>query len=657
MGLLHRTIDPVSRRKILFGGAGLLASASLPGCDLLSTDPVEDAGSGGSGSTNNQMEAPALAQRVKAGDLPAVEERLPRNPAVVEPVEGPGQYGGTWHAGILGTDQHYLDLTISYEGLLRWNPEWSEVEPNVAESFEIHDDGHEFTFVLREGMKWSDGEPLTADDIMFWYEAVFRNDQLTPTAPIHLETDGEPVEVEKVDDYTVRFVFSKPNGLFIPWMAGIQQIDMHPQHYLSKFHPDYTDNVDELAQEQGYDDWVALFGAKNDYWSNPERPRLHAWLPTAPFAEGTGFTVERNPYYFKVDSDGRQLPYLDSVDFRRFNDEESMVLAASNGDLELQDHYINLPSQKPVLARGRETGQYEFQDLKSSWMNWAVLTLNLNHKDPALREAFQNKDFRIGLSHAINRQEIADVVFQQQGRPWQAAPRPETPFSDEELGTRYAEFDPDLANEYLDRAGYSQRDDQGRRLLSNGQPISFVMMAMQRFVHFPPLLELVSQYFQNVGVEMRPEILQSSLVTNRYIANNHDAMADVGQYGYTDGELDPRWYFPYSYWGAFYAPLWYRWLLDDEGEKAEPPEPMKEQLRIYNERVVPEIDKEKRVVAMREIVEIAIDELWVFGTVLPINNYGVVANNFGNVPESGWDGYMCPTPAVRHPEQFFINGT
>ncbi|MGI9500840.1 MAG: ABC transporter substrate-binding protein, partial [Geminicoccaceae bacterium] len=128
------------------------------------------------------QEAPALEAKVEAGELLPVEERLPKNPLVLEVVEQPGEYGGTLRRAILGGgDQHNMVRIMGSENLVRWDANWTEVRPNIAESWEVSEDATTFTFKLREGMKWSDGAPFTADDIMFWYEDVFTDETLTPS--------------------------------------------------------------------------------------------------------------------------------------------------------------------------------------------------------------------------------------------------------------------------------------------------------------------------------------------------------------------------------------------------------------------------------------------------------------------------------------------
>lgn len=221
------------------------------------------------------------------------------------------------------------------------------------------------------------------------------------------------------------------------------------------------------------DSWADLFFEKTDKYNNIELPRVTGWLPKNPHSDGIQMQWERNPYYWKVDTEGSQLPYIDNLFYRIFTDEESIILAAAHGDVDMYAREpLTLPRNKPVLARSQETGGYHLPDMRATSMNTAGIAFNLTHPDPVKREVLQNKDFRIGLSHATDRQQIIDIVHQRQGEPWQTAPRPEVPFYDsDDIGKQYTGYDLDLANDYLDKAGYTKRDPGGIRLGPDGRPI------------------------------------------------------------------------------------------------------------------------------------------------------------------------------------------
>jgi peptide/nickel transport system substrate-binding protein len=247
-------------------------------------------------------EAPMLADMVAAGSLPPVEERLPLEPLVVEPNDRIGVYGGTWRMGLRGGgDGALLSRTLGYENLLRWTPQWDGIIPNVAKSYEANDDGTEFTFYLREGMKWSDGEPFTAHDIVFWYEAKVANTEISPSPITWMVSGGELGVVEAVDDYTVKFSFAAPNGLFIQRMASVdgREVTRYPQHFFEQFHKEYNpDGIDALVAAAGVADWVALWNLKTTDLEGfaSVRPVIGAWVLQSDYTADTVQLIgTRNP--------------------------------------------------------------------------------------------------------------------------------------------------------------------------------------------------------------------------------------------------------------------------------------------------------------------------------------------------------------------------
>lgn len=609
-------------------------------------------------------EAPALAERLASGELPPVEERLPQNPVVVEPFERVGEYGGEWNTALLGGSDHiWLTRTLAYENLVRWNPEWTEIIPNVAESFEVDEDATVYTFTLREGLKWSDGAPFTSDDIVFWYEDVLMNEELTPSVPDWLVSGGEPVVVEKLDDTTVTFTFAEPYGLFLQELARVSGSlpTQYPRHYLEPFHPDYNPDVDALVQEAGVDTWTTLFmnrgGAPIEeitYWQTTELPTLHAWMLTAPYdAASSRVVAERNPYYFKVDPEGNQLPYLDRVVYEQVADEEVLLLKALNGEIDMMDRHIGALENRAVLFDNMERGDYRFYDVVHDSMNSGVFALNLTHKDPVKREVFQNKDFRIGLSHAINRSEIIDLLFVSQGEPWQTSPKPESAFYNEELAKQYTEYDVDLANEHLDRV-LPEKDAQGFRLLPNGERLTIVAELSDLFDNaWPQTAELIQSYWREVGMDMQVRVVDRSLLSTRQQANEHDLVV-WGCGGGLDVLLTTNCYFLWDSASSFmtFALEWAQ-SPDTEGT----PEAVKQQFALY-EQLTATADPKAQAELMNQILDIAAEEFYLIGTRLNVGNYGIVRNNFRNVPESmSGSGGTYNHPAPTNPSQYFIDSS
>jgi len=618
------------------------------------------------------MEAPMLAEMVAAGELPPLEERIPANPKVVEPTDNIGQYGGTWHMGLRGgQDNALLARTIAYEHLVRWTPDWTDVEANVAESFEANADATVFTFKLRDGMKWSDGEPFTVDDVIFWYEDILVNEDYLAVHPVPewLLAGGEPPVVEKVDDTTFTVTFAAPNGLFIQRLATPSGDDFTrwPKHYASQFHPKYnTENLDDLIAEADATDWVNLMDLKaggilgtpyDARWQNSELPTLKPWRLTTAYGEGTSQVVaERNPYYFKVDPEGHQLPYIDKVVYEIGEDVQVLVLKALNGEIDSQDRHIATLDNKAVFVDNAEAGEYGFYETVPSSMNTQVIALNLNHKDPVKREIYQNKDFRIGLSYAINRQEVIDTVYVGQGEPWQLAPRDTSPFYNEELAKQYTEYDVDKANEHLDAAGYTERDADGFRLGPDGNRISVLVDVQAISQNWIDSLELIKGYWEAVGIQMDLNVMDRSLMYTRKDSNEQDAVTWGGDGG-LDVVLEPRWYFPYSTESLF-AEAWKEWYINPSGvgsltQPEEPPEGPKRQMELYDQLKATGDPAEQQAL-MEEILSIAKDEFYAIGISLPAPGYGIVKNDFHNVPASMPGAWLYPNPAPTNPEQYYI---
>lgn len=344
-------------------------------------------GAGWAGVAFGFEESPELKALVDAGKLPPVEKRLPKEPLVLTPLESVGTYGGTWRTATFGGGDSEIERSIGYTRLVRWNPEWTEVIPDIAKSVEVNADATEYTFTLREGTRWSDGEPFTADDLVWWNENVLRNTKITPAAPDWLTAGGETVKVEKHADDKVVFKFAAPNGLFLMNMATVRGSDIlaaAPAHYLKQFHKDFNpDGVDALVKAAGATDWVQLFNNKIGFpgrWRDLGRPTLDAWMLTAPYNGTTQVVGERNPYYAKVDTAGNQLPYFDRITIDVMQDTQAIILKAISGEIDMQNRFIETTDARTVIVQNQEKGGYGLFIARPAWSNALLITLNQTHR-------------------------------------------------------------------------------------------------------------------------------------------------------------------------------------------------------------------------------------------------------------------------------------
>lgn len=657
----------LTRRRLLGATGAAALAAPVASCDLLSTDPEgseRDTGAGGKGTGggSGDREAPALAARVRDGELPRRSRRLPHKPLIVDTREKSGSYGEQWRNALIGAgDAFRLNYTIGYENLVSWDIKWKKVVPNVAESVEIGDGGRRYTFGLRPGLRWSDGKPFTAEDIAFAYNDMLSNQKLMPVLPSLYSSDGETAKLETPDPHTARFTFSTPNGLFLEQIASnpTNLLTCLPRHYLERFHPKYGNPDDAAAKKHGYDGarnlLEAMVAPDGGLWHDPDLPRLHAWLPTSGLGTGSRIRFERNPYYWKTDKDGRQLPYLDGVTFDMVGDDQVLLLKVVHGEIDMIGRHVNTPKNKPVLARNRESAGYGFFDLKSDKVNTLSIMLNLTCKDPVLREIFGNREFRVGLSHAINRPEIIKTVHKRQGTPWQVAPQKGTPFYDEEFATQFTAYDVDRANAHLDRAGYAERDGNGKRLGPDGNPIAFgidVAIGAGK-PYMIDSLELIRGYWRAVGIDLTLKQEDLTLYVDRRDSNQAQACVWDGDGG-IDAVMTPGMYVPTGP-SMGYAPAWGLWYQTSGKSGEEPPAPTRRQMELYD-RLRTEVKETARDHLMHRILTIAKEQFYTIGVSSPVPMYGIVKDTFTNMVDRTYFAAHFPVPGATRPEQYFIDG-
>lgn len=611
----------------------------------------------------NYSEAPALAALVASGELPAVAERLPDEPMVLETFEGIGEYGGTLRRAILGGgDQYNILRQIGNENMVRWSRDWTEVLPNIAESYEVSDDATTFTFNLRPGMRWSDGAPFTADDIMFWYE-VFSDPRLTPEKhPIYVSASG-PVEVTKIDDYTVDFRFGEANGLFLQNMAyGFgYYVTSYPKHYLEQFHADHNPDVQALVDaEPAATDWVSLFNLRAApmhtpaFWQNPDRPTLHAWHLTTAYGSTDRVVAERNPYYWKVDEAGNQLPYIDAFTWDQVEDVEAILLKAFNGELDMMERHIGRPANLAVLTDNAERGQYGFYGVGDITANQAALMLNLNNPDPVKNAIVNTLEFRQALSLAVDRQEIIDLVYLGVGRPVQTSPHPTAPFYNEEWSTAFTQFDPDAANTLLDGMGLDQRDGDGYRLGPDGNRFTLVFLVADVFgFQYPDVMELVAGYGKDVGLDIQVRATDASRLQEIIRTGEHDAYIWNCPGGLVDAYTNPDCYLPRGQ-SVFWAPGWAAWGVDNT-TGIEPPDSIKALFQAY-EGVTTTADPAAQEAALVNLIDLASDQLLTIGLMQADGAFGIVRNNVRNYPDPMPIAGQLWTPSPYTAQYYFEGG-
>ena len=600
----------------------------------------------------DEPQAPMLAALVDAGELPPLEERLPVNPMVIEPRDEIGRYGGEIRTNISPTgDGPWLHRSVGHGGgVVVWDPNWEQVIPNTAAHYEVSDDVREFTFELREGMRWSDGEPFTTADVEWWYEHELLNEELTPVmSGTWLSATREVVELEVIDETTFRFIFDEPNGLFLEDLVNWSPT---PKHYGQQLHADFNEDAQAIAEDEGYDTWMDLYDVliqDSGYQVNPEKPVLNPWkvVEGATYTgEYTRLTFERNPYFHRVDTEGNQLPYVDRWNFDVLDDSEVVTLQILAGEIDFGHRGGTGDDARPVVFDGQEAGDYHVVFATQSNSVVAAISLNKTHDDEQWRELARNRDFRVGLSYAIDREEINDILYGGASWPRQAAPYEEMDFYHEEFAKQYTEYDPDLALEYFDRAGLEQ-DRDGRWLGPDGNRIVVPIDTQVGSAHMDEL-ELIQSHWAEVGIELEINSMDRSLLTERFMNNQHRANAWWGEGGLRDALTDLRDYMPHGNWGM-YAPRWAAWQGDatavaENVGAEEPPAPIREQMELYEQLSVS--PPEEHADIMYEILDIAAERFPKIGTVARVPTIGINHNRLGNPVRDYMDGmgFMPPGP-------------
>lgn len=642
---VDRALGALDRRDVLKGFAGMAALTALPGAAL----------------AQQAKEAPALAALVKENKLPALASRLPASPLVIQ-VEKVGTYGGTLRRGLRGSADHNGILRmIGNQGLVRWNLAFTEVQPCVAERWEVNADSTQFTFFLRKGMKWSDGKPFTADDVVFSIEDCAKNTDLYKSTPSQLAIGGKAVEVTKIDETTVKFTFAGSYALFLEQLAT--PLGQHPtlfaKHYCSQFHPKFNPQVGDLAKAANMSDWPSLFRAKcgdieiPSRWGNAEKPTLDPWIVKEAYTGGAQRVVmERNPYFWQVDTAGNQLPYIDRITFSISQDVESLMLDAISGRLDIQDRHIDTLQNKPTLSQNMQKGAYRLLDLVNSNSQQCQIYLNITHKDAKMREMFANKEFRQALSMGINRKEIIELVYLGQSQPFQMGPRPGHPWYHEKISTQFTEHDPGKAAAILDKLGY-KKDAQGMRLRPDGQKVFFSVDVIPTL--YPDLvdtMELIKRHWAEIGIDIKVNTVERALYYTRGDNNDHDAAVWPGPGG-LDPMLDPRDLFAQHPQGSRYAIPWTLWYVSNGKDGQEPPESQKQRAKLFDEARAT-ADLAKRAAAVKQILDLTADAFETIGVCLAVNAFGIVKNNLQNVPAKMPASWSWPNPGPSLPQQYFF---
>lgn len=558
------------------GGAAAPAPAAAPTEAPAAAEPAAAAPEAPAAAA--AKEAPALADMVAAGTLPALADRLPAEPVVTTPYESVGKYGGTLHTASWWPEVGNVQLYFAVEAPIKWKADLTGYEPALVKSYEWSEDGKTFTMHMREGLKWSDGEPYTSADWKFWWEDLANapDQKLYNIAAYLRNADGTPITMEFPDDYTVVWK-STDRPLYIdPYFMAqgfweFAKTIMKPAHYLKAFHPKYTDGKTWEDMEKA-DKW----------WQTPGYPCLFAWCLSALSDDSQLYTFGRNPYYWRVDTEGNQLPYIDNIEVEIVADEQTRILNCSQGKYDTGFRICGSPNEIPFLMENADKNGYH---LLENYMNgagaWPGYMVNQdyveggqNYEDDTpehateIRDLLRNPKFRQALSIGFDRQRVIDVAWGGIGEPkgMTISPQswhftgPEGEAAYKQWAEAYATQDMEAANKMLDELGMTKGAD-GMRMLPSGKPFEMTMdisdWGGSLKVQVDASAEMANQWGANLGIKVKIINLQGQ--------PELDTRTNEGYYmvrGAHISEIDilpyPDWMFPVV--NRYYMPLAGRWF-------------------------------------------------------------------------------------------------
>ena len=655
-----------SRRSFLKLVAGSTAAAFVA-----SVEPLKAAA-----QDMTYHEAPMLADLVASGDLPPVQERIPMNPRVIQPYAEVGEYGGTWRRAFKGLSDKWGPTKLQEEMVLEWDafdPNDLKVVPNFISEWSQNADATEFTFTLREGLKWSDGMPFTTEDVQFAYELLKAKVKYPPA---HLEIGGELFGLEIVDELTWKASFLAPSPLLPITLARTSDggtiggpTFAFPKHYLEKYwgdgpNPD-QDAINVMLEKTGLTDWSELWwgdGAGDGqgwvcfYFKNPDLPVINAWRSVNTPLDDP-YILERNPYYHAVDSEGNQLPYIDQIRHSLFEDTQTLNLWIAQGLIDMQTRHLST-ADYTFFKENEDGGDYHVVLWKAAWTH--AFYPNVSSPNADLAALFDTAEFREALSISINREEINDLIYNGLLEPRQASPVSGALEYDPEFEVRWAEYDPERANQLLDGIGMTERDGNGWRKYPNGNSLTItVTWTDAGFAGDPDEVQLVVDYWRAIGLNVNQELVERSLYTQRYT----DGDIDVGIWNCDRNAVvkaDPGRYIAEHADGPW-AANYYRWLAANiygktvNGKQIEPPadHPLRLILELW-EQTQQEPDEAKRDALFKQLLDIHKEHPYMIGTVgedpLPV----IVKNNFFNVGSGYIYDDALRSQGISVPAQLFM---
>ncbi|QBF30678.1 ABC transporter substrate-binding protein [Thalassococcus sp. S3] len=591
------------------------------------------------------QETPFWSDEVEKGDMPAIDERVPDLPLIVE-LEAKGRTlgipGGTVRTMVSRSKDIRQMVVYGYARLVGYDHEYNLVPDLLAAVEKI--DERKFIFRLRPGHKWSDGHPFTSADFEYWWVHVANNEELSPSGPSELmRVDGQMPEVTFPDEHTVIFEWQAPNPYFLRALAQARPPFIYrPANYLKQFHASFAD-PEKLAaaiEKKRVRSWAALHNKLDNMYKfdNPLLPTLQPWM-SASDKKSSRHIFVRNPYYHRIDANGVQLPYIDVVEMNVVG--SGLIAAKTNaGEVDLQARGLSFRDIS-VLKKG-ETDGGNYKTLL--WANGAASQIaiypNLNFADDVWRDVLRDVRVRRALSLAIDRRMINRALYFGLAKEGGMSVLSRSPFFDTANLSAWALYDPDMANALLDEAGLAERGPDGIRLLPDGRPMEVVIETAGERQEVENALQIITDTWRDVGVKLVMRPLDRDILRNR--VNAGVTMAAVW-FGWDNGLPQPytspdylapmhQEFFAWPKWGQFYQ---------THGEAGEAPDMDAAQVLMKHAKAWEHSQSdEERARIWQKMLKIHADQVFAIGLMAEAPQPVVVSNRLRNVPERAtwsWD--------------------
>ncbi|MDX3808584.1 ABC transporter substrate-binding protein [Bosea thiooxidans] len=642
-----------TRRTALLLGTAAAATLGLPRRPRAAPQPT-------AAQPPAAIDSPFFADRVATGALPPVGDRVPDIPRVMDMASlgrRAGRHGGNIRL-LMGDQRDLRMMTLyGYTRLVVYDDKL-ELVPDVLESFDI-EEGRIFTLRLRPGHHWSDGSPLTSEDFRYWWEDVANNKRLSPGGPPQaLLSAGEPPAFEVLSETEIRYSWQTPNPIFLPALAAAQPTYIFmPSQYLRQFHERHA-LKHELAvkiKENRVRDWGALHERNSRMYrpENPKLPTLEPWRNTTPLP-AEQFIFERNPYFHRIDENGRQLPYADQATMTVGT--SSLIPAkTAAGEADLQARYLRFDNYT-FLKEASKRMNFEVKLWKRAEGAYFALLPNLNAIDPVWRDLNRDLRYRRAISVAINRADVNKVIFFGLAKESGNTALPESPLYDPSLAALWIQHDPGLANTLLDEIGLTKRDDDGIRLLSDGRRLEFTIETAGENTEETDILDLLKQDFFDVGIKIYPRSTQRDVFRRRILAGQTVMSAWAGMdNALVTPDMEPDALAPTSS-AQFQWPRWGQ-FFESNGREGERPafSEANELVRLYGEWRMSVTSRQRRKI-WQDMLRINAEQLFTIGVINSTLQPLVVSRDLNNVPEHGLYSFEPGAFLGRYlPDTFWFN--